>query len=190
MGKTRLLSTQLVDDRPSLSHRCLSKPHLGLRQSKLPTPLSAASASRLQSCSGALANEFALEFGKCREYPEDELPGCGGRIDLSVLTRKNLESDASVGKILYRVGQMPKIAAETIEFPDHRHIALAERFQAGFKAGAIVALAGDPVFVDPLCRNTRTNEGIVLQVGHLTAIGFGNSGVSYEHGVYLKRSVV
>ena len=32
------IGTQLVDDRASLSHRCLSQPHLALGQSKPPPP--------------------------------------------------------------------------------------------------------------------------------------------------------
>ena len=86
--------------------------------------------------------------------------------------------------------QVSETATKAIELPDHQYIALAERLQARLKVGPVVALAGGFVLIDALGRDSRANEGVVLEVSHLTTIGLGHSGISDQHSVYRKRSFV
>src|SRR3546814_4259361 len=54
-------------------------------------------------------------------------------------------------------------------------LAVAQRFQAGGKTGAIITATGCTIIIDIAWLDTGSAKGIVLQVERLRAVGFGRS---------------
>src|SRR5713101_4390782 len=60
---------------------------------------------------------------------------------ISVLAGQDLEADLPVPELLYERHQMPEVAAEPIELPDHQRVPGAERFQTRLQAGPRIMAA-------------------------------------------------
>ena len=50
--------------------------------------------------------------------------GCGGGVDLRALIGEHPQAYAAGGEVLHGADQMGEVAAVTVEFPDHEHVAL------------------------------------------------------------------
>src|SRR3546814_4498300 len=77
-------------------------------------------------------------------------------------------------------------SAEPVELPNDEDIAVAQRFQAGGKTGAIITATGCTIIIDIAWLDTGSAKGIVLQVERLRAVGFGHAGVADQHGSQTK----
>ena len=74
---------------------------------------------------------------------------------------------------------MGEVAAETVEFPDHEHVALPQGAQAAVESRPIVAYAGSEVVVEVgRVVDALGPQGVALQVQRLGTIRFLRRGRS------------
>ena len=83
---------------------------------------------------------------------------------------------------MHHVDEMAETAAEPIEFPDHKRVAGAQRFETVLQAGAVVELAACGVAVDVAFGDAGRDERVPLQVENLGAVGFRDAHVANEMG--------
>ena len=95
-------------------------------------------------------------------------------------------TDTAIRQILHRADQVGERSAEPVELPNDEDIAVAQRFQAGGKTGAIITATGCTIIIDIAWLDTGSAKGIVLQVERLRAVGFGHAGVADQHGSQTK----
>ena len=97
---------------------------------------------------GAFADQLPFELGQRRENAEHEAAFRGGGVDLRALTGRYPQTHAAGREILHGVDQMGEVAAETVEFPIHEHVALPQGAQAAVESRPVVAYAGSEVVVE------------------------------------------
>ena len=85
------------------------------------------------------------------------------------MTGEHPQAHVTGREILHGVDQMGEVAAETVEFPDHEHIALPQGAQAAVKSGSAVAYAGSEVVVEV----GRVVDALGPQRGALQVQGLG-----------------
>ena len=105
-------------------------------------------ASAALSPARAFTDQLPVELGQRREDAEHEATGGRGCVDLRALTGEHPQAHASGGEVLHGVDQMGEIAAETVELPDHEHVALPQSAQATVKSRPVVAYPGSEVVVE------------------------------------------
>jgi hypothetical protein len=60
----------------------------------------------------------------------------------------NLEADGALAEVSDGLNQVFQIAPQSVELPDHEHIAFAERLQASGETGPVVLRAGSLILID------------------------------------------
>src|SRR5512135_2674437 len=121
------------------------------------------------------------ELRERREDPEHQLARRRGGVDRGSLAGEHLQADPTGGQLVHRVDQVAEVPAQPVELPDDQRVALAQRLQARRQAGAIVATAGRRVLIDVPAVNTRGEQGVPLQVGHLAAVRLAHPHIPDEH---------
>src|SRR3546814_7555970 len=58
------------------------------------------------------------------------------------------QTDTAIRQILHRADQVGERSAEPVELPNDEDIAVAQRFQAGGKTGAIITATGCTIIID------------------------------------------
>ena len=107
------------------------QPHLGFRQRELP--------AALELGHSAFTDQFPFELGQRREDAEHEAAGRRGGVDRSGWTGEHPQAHAAGGEVLHGVDPMGEAAAETVEFPDHEHVALPQGAEAAVESWPLVA---------------------------------------------------
>ena len=102
----------------------------------------------LESGQGAFTDQLPVKLGLRREDAEHEAAGRRGGVDLRALTGEHPQTHAAGGEVLHGVDEMGEVAAETVEFPDHEHVALPQGAQAAVESRPVVAYAGSDVVVE------------------------------------------
>ena len=135
-----------------------------------------------QTGRGAFGYQLALELGKSGEDAKGE-PAVGRRgVDLGASAGQHLEADAAQAQVLGRGDQMPKVAAEAIELPEHQGVAGLEGLQACQQAGPGVVSAGCEILVDALLCNAGGEHCVALRGERLAAVALRNPDVADQHG--------
>ena len=165
----------------AVCHGSLGQSDLCLRQREFSTTSTPSGARGLKAGHGSLPDELTFELGERGKNAEGEPPGCGCRVDLRALPRQHLQSDTAIRKVGDGLHQVMEAPAETIEFPDHEHIAVAEGLEASLQTGALIFLSRNAVRVDLALLDARHDQGVVLQIELLAPICFGDPCVSNQH---------
>jgi len=76
----------------------------------------------------------------------------------------NYEADAALGKATNGCDQVLQVTAEPVQFPHVEDIAGAERFEARFQAGTVIALSRGLILVHLLRDDAGGRQGVELQV--------------------------
>src|SRR3546814_15724720 len=84
--------------------------------------------------------------------------------------------------MLHRADQVGERSAAPVELPNDEDIAVAQRFQAGGKTGAIITATGCTIIIDLAWLDTGSAKGIVLQVARWRTVGYGPAGVADQLG--------
>lgn len=177
--------TQGADAGVGMGHGGHGQAQFGRGHLEGPTAFSASGSGRGQTCLGALDNQIALEFGQGSKDAKDELAGCGGGVDGRTLAGQDFQAHALIGERMDGIDQMPHIAAQAIELPDHETVACSQGLKTRGQPGAIVPFARGLVFVEVLGQDTGFQQGVALQIEDLGAIGFRDPHVTQQHGSVL-----
>ena len=146
-----------------------------LRRQRLPAAdMDATSFGRSDTGSGALADERALELGQRAHHVEDQAPAGSRRVDALA---QGAKVDASLAQIAHHVDQMRQRAAQTVEFPDHEHIAGLGGLQRTGQTGPFYDRARHLILEG--LRTARSGEGAPLQV-QVLVLG-RDAGVADQH---------
>ena len=94
---------------------------------------------------------------------------------------QDLEAHALGGEVVHGIDEMAQVAPEAVELPDDQHVALAQGFEAGRQAGAVVAPARGQVLIEVLRSDPCRQQCITLQIEGLTAIRFRDAHVAQVH---------
>jgi hypothetical protein len=127
-------------------------------------------ARRRQSGVGPLGHQFAFELRKRRKNAERQATVCGCGIDLSPGARQHLQADAAHPEILDRVDQMPQIAAETVQLPDHQGVAPLQRLETGGQPGTVIPAARGEILIDAIGLDTGGKQRIALRRQRLVGL--------------------
>src|SRR5262249_41768595 len=84
---------------------------------------------------------------------------------------------------------MFEVTSQAVELPDDERIAVPPRLETGGKGRAVLVGAGGLVFVEGVGTDASSEERIALQVKHLTAVSFGDTGIAEKHGVVSQTTV-
>src|SRR3546814_4294821 len=79
-------------------------------------------------------------------------------VDLRALAGEHPQTDTAIRQILHRADQVGERSAEPVELPNDEDIAVAQRFQAGGKTGAIITATGCTIIIDIDRKSTRLNS--------------------------------
>ena len=139
-----------------------------------------------QASHGALADHIPLKLRQCGKNAEHHPARWRRGVDLRALAGEHPQTDTAIRQILHRADQVGERSAEPVELPNDEDIAVAQRFQAGGKTGAIITATGCTIIIDIAWLDTGSAKGIVLQVERLRAVGFGHAGVADQHGSQTK----
>jgi hypothetical protein len=134
-------------------------------------PWAAASPGSGQPGAGPLADKVAFELSQGGEHAQDELAAGGGGVDRLL---QAAEPDAAVGRAGDGVDQVPKGAAQAVQFPDDQGVTGPELVQELLEDGAVAASAAGGLGEDPVAAGTF--QGVDLELGLL--IGGGDAGVA------------
>ena len=124
---------------------------------------------------------------KAAKMPKASLPLAVAGVDLGAGAGQHLEADTAQAQVLGRGDQVPEVAAEAIELPEHQGVAGLEGLQACQQAGPGIVSAGSEILVDALPGNAGSEHRVALRGERLAAIAFRNSDVADQHG---RRDVV
>jgi hypothetical protein len=93
-------------------------------------------------------------------------------VDLRALAGEHPQTDTAIRQICTVLTRWVSVrrAGRASKRED---IAVAQRFQAGGKTGAIITATGCTIIIDIAWLDTGSAKGIVLQVERLRAVGFG-----------------
>ena len=91
------------------------------------------------------------------------------------------EASVELGQVVDEIDQMAKIAAEPVQLPDDKRVALAQTLQTGIEPWTIVAPPRGKILVEPRGLNARGGKGVALQVENLRAIRLGDAHVANQH---------
>jgi hypothetical protein len=75
---------------------------------------------------------------------------------------EDAQADAGGGELVHGVDEVPEIAAEPVQLPYNKRIALTKRLQASAEAWSIVLLPGHRVAVEVSLGDTGGDERVTL----------------------------
>src|SRR3546814_2076641 len=107
---------------------------------------------------GALADHIPLKLRQCGKNAEHHPARWRRGVDLRALAGEHPQTDTAIRQILHRADQVGERSAEPVERPNDEDIAVAQRFQAGGKTGAIITATGCTIIIDIARSEEHTSE--------------------------------
>ena len=155
-----------------LTHGGHGQADLGRRHLERAPAGPAARTCRGKTGDSAFSNKCSLELRQGSEDPEDELAGCGRRVDRGTLAREHLEADAAVGEVVHGVDQVAQVTTEPVELPHQKGVPLTECLQAGRQMRTVILLSGRVIFVKIGGRYACGQECVSSEISGLRPVGF------------------